>query len=126
MKVCVPTQKDNGINSVAYGHFGSAPYFIIHDTNKGETKSRENKNQHHAHGSCSPMAALDNEAINAVIVGGIGRRAIEGLNAIGIKVYQSVEGTVQENVDALTKGILSELTPQQACGGHSHGMNCES
>ncbi|MDI6782244.1 MAG: hypothetical protein QME49_09105 [bacterium] len=29
------------------------------------------------------MAALGNESIEAVIVGGIGKRAIEGLNAIG-------------------------------------------
>ncbi|MDO9566683.1 MAG: NifB/NifX family molybdenum-iron cluster-binding protein [Candidatus Desulfaltia sp.] len=39
MKVCVPTQEDKGINSLAYGHFGSAPYFIIRDTDQGETKS---------------------------------------------------------------------------------------
>jgi predicted Fe-Mo cluster-binding NifX family protein len=126
MKVCVPTQKDNGINSVAYGHFGSAPYFIIHDTDKGETKSQDNMNQHHAHGSCHPMAALGNESIQAVIVGGIGKRAIEGLNALGIKVYQAVEGTVQKNVNALIKGTLSELTPQNACSGHSHGTSCGS
>jgi predicted Fe-Mo cluster-binding NifX family protein len=124
MIVCVPTQKDKGIDSVAYGHFGSAPYFVIHDTEKGETRSRENMNQHHAHGSCHPMTALGNESVNAVIVGGIGQRAIEGLNLMGIKVYQSIEGTVQENVSALIKGTLSEVTPQNACGGHSHGISC--
>lgn len=124
MKVCVPTQKDNGINSFAYEHFGSAPYFIIHDTDTKETKSIENTNQHHVHGSCNPMAALGNDSVYAVIVGGIGKRAIEGLNATGIKVYRSLDGTVQENVNALIKGALSELTPQNACGGHSHGISC--
>jgi predicted Fe-Mo cluster-binding NifX family protein len=124
MKVCVPTQEDKGINSVAYGHFGSAPYYIIHDTDKGETKSIVNINQHHAHGSCHPMTALGNESIEAVIVGGIGKRAIEGLNAMGIKVYQAMAGTVHENIHALQNGSMAELTLQNACGGHSHGMSC--
>ncbi|MDO9566684.1 MAG: NifB/NifX family molybdenum-iron cluster-binding protein [Candidatus Desulfaltia sp.] len=67
------------------------------------------------------MTALGEESIEVVIVGGIGKRAIEGLNATGIKVYQSVTGTVHENIHALQNGLLSELTPQNACGGHSHG-----
>ncbi len=124
MKICVPTQEDQGINSVVYGHFGSASYYIIHDTDKGETRSIANMNQHHAHGSCNPMAALGNESIEAMIVGGIGKRAIEGLNAIGIKVYQSIAGTVHENIQALQNGSIAEITSQNACGGHGHGMGC--
>ncbi|MFH1563773.1 MAG: NifB/NifX family molybdenum-iron cluster-binding protein [Nitrospirota bacterium] len=126
MKICVPTQEDKGIDSVAYGHFGSAPYYIIHDTDKGETRSMVNMNQHHAHGSCNPMAALGKESIEVVIVGGIGKRAIEGLNAMGIKVYRSMAGTVHENIHALQNGSMLEFTPQDACGGHGHGMSCGS
>ena len=126
MKVCVPTQEDKGIASVAYGHFGSAPYFIIFDTGLVETKSVANNNQHHAHGSCHPLSALGGESVEAVIVGGIGQRAIEGLNTVGIKVYQSMEGTVKDNVDALMKGSLCELTPQNACGHHVHGNGCKN
>ncbi len=124
MKVCIPTQEDRGIESVVYGHFGSAQHFIIYDTEKGDIKSLTNQNQHHAHGTCSPMAALDGESVDRIIVGGIGKKAILGLNNAGIKVYQSKEGTVQDNVEALKNGKLNELTPQNACGGHSHGAGC--
>lgn len=124
MKVCIPTQEDKGVNSIAYGHFGSAHTFIIYDLEKGEVKSVSNTNQHHEHGACHPMAALDGESVDAVVVGGIGRRAIEGLNAMGIKVYQSIDGNVQSNVDALRNAALVELTPELACGGHSHGVSC--
>jgi len=34
MKVCFPVQKDNGIDSTVYGHFGSAPAFVIVDTDE--------------------------------------------------------------------------------------------
>ncbi|MDQ7779686.1 MAG: NifB/NifX family molybdenum-iron cluster-binding protein [Planctomycetota bacterium] len=124
MKICVPTQDDLGIDSVAYGHFGSAPYFIIHDTETGQTKSLANMDQHHAHGTCSPMSTLDGESVEAVIVGGIGRGAISGLAAAGIKVYRSTNGTVGDNVAALKVGALVELTPQDACAGHGHGSDC--
>ncbi|OQY29803.1 MAG: diguanylate cyclase [Candidatus Cloacimonetes bacterium 4572_55] len=122
MKICIPTQEDKGINSVAYGHFGSAPCFIIHDTEKNETISVLNDDRTHAHGTCHPIHALGDDSVDVVVVGGIGKRAIQGLNAMGIKVYQSVKGTAQNNVNALKKEKLLELTSQNACGGgHGHG-----
>ena len=124
MKVCIPTQEDKGFESIAYGHFGSARYFIIFDTKKSDTKSLANQNQLHAHGTCNPMAALADESVDTVIVGGIGKRAILGLNNSGIKVYQSKDGSVQENIEALKAGELNELTPQNACGINSHGGGC--
>ncbi len=100
MKICIPTQEDKGVNSVAHGHFGSAQRFIIHDSEKDETISVLNNNQHHAHGACHPLQALGGESVDVVVVGGIGRRALQGLNAMGIKVFQSMEGTAQNNIDA--------------------------
>ena len=34
MKVCFPVEKNEGINSVVYGHFGSAPAFVMVDTER--------------------------------------------------------------------------------------------
>ncbi|MFH1077188.1 MAG: NifB/NifX family molybdenum-iron cluster-binding protein [Pseudomonadota bacterium] len=123
MKICIPVQENNGMESIVYGHFGSAPFFIMHDTGTGETKEITNKNQHHEHGACQPVATLGGEAVDAVIVGGIGAGAIMGLNANGIKVYKSIEGTIKNNITALEKGELSELMAHNACshhGGCSH------
>jgi predicted Fe-Mo cluster-binding NifX family protein len=124
MKICVPTQEDKGINSSAYGHFGSAPYFFLYDTDSGKAQSVANANQHHAHGLCHPMAALGGQSVDVVIVGGIGIKALDGLHTMGIRVYQAKTGTVQDNVTALIQGTLAELTAQNACGGHGHGSGC--
>ena len=32
MKVCFPVQKDEGVESQVYNHFGSAPVFIVVET----------------------------------------------------------------------------------------------
>jgi len=49
-----------------------------------------NGDQHHGHGQCNPIEALESNAVEAVIGGGIGGRAVMRLQNAGIKVYQSV------------------------------------
>ena len=35
MKVCFPTQTNEGLAAAVYGHFGSAPFFTLCDTQDG-------------------------------------------------------------------------------------------
>ena len=124
MIVCIPTQENRGLESGAYPHFGSAPAFIFYDTETGETRFRENNNQHHAHGSCNPGRTLMGEAVDVVITGGMGARAVEMLNAQGIAVYMAKAGTVQSNIEALKTQELMELTILNACGQHGMHGGC--
>lgn len=121
MKLCIPIEEDKGLESIPYGHFGSAPMFMLFDTESNETKVIDNRDQHHAHGDCHPMKNLDGENIDIVLVGGIGGRAIARLNEIGIKVYRSTQGTIQENINHYRNKGLTELTPADACRHHGHG-----
>ena len=50
MKLCIPVEKDNGMESAVYGHFGSAPVFAVYDTADGKTVFHDNGNMHHEHG----------------------------------------------------------------------------
>ena len=123
MKVCFAVEKDEGINSAVYGHFGSAPVFVMVDMETGSVGTVGNKDIDHVHGACNPIQAIGGQAVDAVVVGGIGAGAISGLNARGIKVYGSVAETVKENIDLLKEGRLPLLTLQHACGGHT-GSGC--
>jgi predicted Fe-Mo cluster-binding NifX family protein len=118
MRICIPAGTDAGLESPVFGHFGSAPYFVVHDTDAGGTEVIENENQHHAHGGCQPLAAFDGQTLDALVVGGIGRRAIARLNQAGTKVYRAVEGTVAANVTKLAAGELEEFSAESACAGH--------
>ncbi len=124
MKVCFAVQKDEGIESTVYNHFGSAPAFIMVDTEIGEAASVVNKDVNHVHGACNPIMAMGGQAVDAVVVGGIGAGAIMRLNQGGIKVYRAVSGTVKENLDLLKEKGLPELSIQHACGGHGPGGGC--
>lgn len=123
MKLCFPIESENGVQSLIYSHFGSAPMFIIHDTESNVTVTINNQNLGHEHGMCSPIKALNGKSVDAIIVGGIGAGAISKLNAMGIKVFRSNEGTIQENVELFKNNSLSEITLNDACrqhGSHQH------
>jgi predicted Fe-Mo cluster-binding NifX family protein len=124
MKVCFPVQKDEGVGSTVYNHFGSAPMFVVVDTDANSKVTVNNQDQHHAQGACSPMKALNDQKVDAIVVGGIGAGALNGLNRMGIKVHRSQGATIRENIELIKNGTLAELTLQQCCGGHNNDGGC--
>lgn len=72
--------------------FGSAPVFLVVDTESRAIASVVNRDQHHTHGACNPMRALDDQRVDAVVVGGIGAGALGKLNQLGITVLRSSGG----------------------------------
>jgi predicted Fe-Mo cluster-binding NifX family protein len=121
MKVCFAVQKDDGVESTVYGHFGSAPAFIVVDTELDKTVTVNNRDLNHVHGACNPIQAIGGLKPDAVVVGGIGAGAITRLNAEGVRVYRSVAETVKENLGLLKENKLPELSVRNACTGHQKG-----
>jgi len=124
MKIAFPAQKDHGMESAVYGHFGSAPLFIIVETTSGTCESVANLNREHLPGQCQALAALGGRVIDAVAVGGIGDGALRELNMAGIKTYRAIEGTVAENFRLIESGLLPFFTLEQTCAGHRSGETC--
>jgi len=124
MKVCFPVSKVEGMESKVYGHFGSAPVFIVVDTVNNDVTTINNGDQHHAHGACNPLKALDNQHVDAIVVAGIGGGALNRLNQSGIKVFQAQAPTVRENILLLRDQNLPEFPMQHTCAGHGHIKGC--
>ncbi|MDX9789719.1 MAG: NifB/NifX family molybdenum-iron cluster-binding protein [Candidatus Kapabacteria bacterium] len=122
MKICIPTTKDQGLDSVAYGHFGSAPVFIVYDTLTHELYAIENTNSEHGHGGCNPASLMNEHNVNAVVVSGIGANAMQKLSASGIKIFRTSDYFhVFDIIEQLKNDILFEMNPQDKCLEH----NCE-
>ena len=124
MRVCFPVQNNEGLGSAVFNHFGSAPMFVVVDAVSDTVSTISNGDQHHAHGACNPLKALDNQKIDAVVVGGIGAGALSRLNQAGIKVYRAELKTVGENLALYKEKGLSEYSPRSSCSGHGHGGGC--
>jgi predicted Fe-Mo cluster-binding NifX family protein len=122
MKVGFAIQLNEGLESAVYGHFGSAPAFIIVDTDLKQVAAVDNTNAHHVHGACNPIMALGGNRIDAMVVGGIGPGAIMKLNAMGVKVFRAGAATVSENLALLGESRLQELSMNDSC--QQHGGQC--
>jgi predicted Fe-Mo cluster-binding NifX family protein len=121
MKVGFAVQGNDGVESRVYDHFGSAPAFIIVDTEGKGVLTVNNQDLHHVHGACNPIMALDGKSVDAMVVGGIGAGALTKLNALGIKVYGSRALTVKENLALLSENKLQELSINHSCRAHQGG-----
>jgi predicted Fe-Mo cluster-binding NifX family protein len=121
MKIAFPLQESNGLDSPVYGHFGSAPWFLLTDAPGGVFEIVTNEDAHHEHGMCRPDLALGGRPVDAVVVGGIGAGALRKLQDGGIRVFRGVEGSVRENLDLLSAGKLPEFRFEMTCAGHEHG-----
>ena len=119
MKICIPTETGDGKTAQVYGHFGSAPFFTIYDTDAKSIEVVDNANKHHEHGACNPVAALQGRAVDVVVTGGMGARAVMMLNQTGIKVFRAVAGTVENIISTFDAQDLEELTANNACASHS-------
>lgn len=121
MRICIPVEDDLGLQSPVCAHFGSAPAFMIVDISSGDCRTIPNNNQHHGHGMCMPLALLQGEAIDGMVVGGIGMSALGKLNAANIGVYLAEHATVGETVAAFRAGTLKAVQPGMACAHHGQG-----
>lgn len=124
MIIAIPVEEDKGLDSFVYGHFGSAPGFLIVDTETAVCRIVDNGNQHHAHGACTPLASLQGERLDGIVVGGIGGGALAKLKEAGLDVFLASAPTVKETVEALKAGTLRRVEPGMACGRHGqdHGF----
>lgn len=121
MKLCFAVQKDEGIESMVFGHFGSAPAFLIVNTDDNNLSRVVNSDMNHIHGACNPMKAIGGAEVDVVIVGGIGAGALTRLKAQGVSVFMAVENTIKENLALFHAKKLIELTMDHICGGIGAG-----
>ncbi len=118
MKICIPVKENKGLDSIVYNHFGTAPFFLVFDMADDKIKVIENGDLHHAHGMCQPLKALGGEAVDAILVGGIGAGALIKLNNQGIKVYKAAEQTASGNIKLLKQNALEQFSVNNSCNHH--------
>ncbi len=119
MNICIPIEKNEGLDSKVYGHFGSAPFFAIFNTQSQGLEIINNGDMNHAHGQCNPIGALAGRSVDILVTGGIGARAIERLGSMGIRVcLKSSEETVSDVIKSHESNSLREIQPGQGCSHH--------
>jgi predicted Fe-Mo cluster-binding NifX family protein len=118
MRICIPTQGEEGLEAAVAGHLGRAPYLTLVDTETGEVAVLPSAP--HGEGHCNPTGPLEGRGVEAMLCSGVGRGAVLALERAGIRVLVTQALRVDEAVEALRSGDVRVLSVSEACGGH-HG-----
>lgn len=76
MKLCFPVKKAEAFESEVFGHFGSAPAFVVVDAESRHVSTVYNADQDHVHGMCRPLRALDGHRVDGAWLSGASVRAL--------------------------------------------------
>lgn len=92
--------------------FGRAKRFMVVDTNTEAFTVHDNTPNLNAAQGAGIQAAetAANLGAEAVITGNVGPKAFRALNAAGIKIFLSTEGTVSDAIRKFKAGELREAT----------------
>lgn len=112
MKVCLPVDQLNGLNSEIAPNFRASPALLLVDSDTQQTLGIDASS-----GSCG---ALPMEIDAIVCAGGIGRGMFNSLRMRGIRVFNSQALTAGEAMAELAAGSLQEVEEVECCGGGQH------
>jgi len=118
MKICIPTNGDNGLNDNVGEHFGRVQTYTIVDLETNEVRVIPNTS-HHLGGQGYPPEIMVKEGVNILVCRGLGRRAIGMFEEFGIDVYIGAYGTVRDAISAFKQGKLQKAGMNDACGRHA-------
>jgi predicted Fe-Mo cluster-binding NifX family protein len=123
MKIAVTAENANGLESMVAQHFGHAPFFILVDMENGEVTATQ--------GIANPFAEahqpgqipnfIHEQNANVILSGGMGGRAIEFFERLGIKAATGASGTVRQSLENYLGGNLKEAAPCDDSVAHGHG-----
>ncbi len=125
MRYLIPLENDLGSHSRISSHFGRSPYYavVFHDPLSGEIRAEIKSASLEAHGgACSAGDIVRRFGIDAVIVKGIGVRAIRILQGLGVKIYKTGSETLDQVMKEIERGDLIPFSSEEACEGmRPHG-----
>ena len=119
MRLCVPTHGDEGRRARVSGYFGRAPWLTVVDTESGVAIAVVHTPDSQGH--CLPLDTLLASGIEAVACHHLGRRALECLQARGVRVLQTQALTVAGVIEGMR---LVEPIPMNVASCSGHGGGC--
>ena len=120
MKIAIPVNGKSMETGVCQS-FGRTPYFLIYDTESKKSVFLDNSAAASQGGAGIKAAQtiVDNKA-SALLTPRCGENAAEVLKAADIKLYKTINDSIEDNIKAFIDGKLSLLQEIHA-GFHNHG-----
>jgi len=123
MKIAVTAENNNGLESLVAQHFGHAPFFIFVDVENGEVTGTNGVANPFVNGHAPGQVPgfIKEQNANVMLSGGMGGRAIQFFEDVGITAATGASGTVRQSLDNYFGGNLTEAAPCDESVEHGHG-----
>lgn len=124
-RLAVPSNAPGGLTGSRSDHFGHCDIFTLVDIENNEVVAVNTvPNVEHGAGGCMvPVGMLKEQGVDAIIVGGMGARPLQGFSDVGIEVYFAARDAfagVQDAVRGMLANELLLMQPTQACRGNAN------
>lgn len=122
MRVGIPSNNPGGLDAGVSAHFGHCELFTAVEIEECEIKRVWTIDNNGEHNCMIPVRKMADAGVDAVLIGGIGRRPLMEFQNCGIQVFVGAAGTVKEALQNYLDGRLMEASLQDVChgGGHCH------
>jgi predicted Fe-Mo cluster-binding NifX family protein len=121
-KIALASEDNSGLDGRLAAHFGRCPYYVVanvNDVSVGEVEVVKNPHfENHQMGIMPEFISSLNADV--IIAGGMGPRAINLFEEMGIEVVTGFVGKVEDILKAYIEGKIEGTEP---CG-HDHGDGC--
>lgn len=119
MKLCVPSMEKGGFDDLVCEHFGRAPTFTVIDLDSNQVQVVKNRSEHMG-GLGKPPEHIAKTGAKVLVCSGLGPKAIDMLQSLGVQVFVGASGTVKDAVQMWRDGKLQSASHEVACKEHSH------
>jgi predicted Fe-Mo cluster-binding NifX family protein len=117
--IAVACETADGLAAAVCGHFGHAPFFVVAEIADRQVTASRTVASPAQGGGRATANFVHGLGATAVIVGGVGGGAMNGLAARGIEVIAGVSGNAGEVLKSYAAGRLISGDPD--CHGHHGG-----
>ncbi|MBN1119566.1 MAG: NifB/NifX family molybdenum-iron cluster-binding protein [Anaerolineae bacterium] len=124
MRIAISADTSDGLNSRVAQHFGRCPFFAIVEVEGKEVQSVEliDNPFFASHQPGQVPGFIHEQKANVMISGGMGRRAIDIFQQVGIEAVTGASGSVQNALDCYFDGVISGTAPcKESEDHHAHG-----
>ena len=123
-RIALACEDNQGLSGQMSQHFGRCPYYLIVDVEGDEIKKTDSVNNPYYNNHVPGMVPqfINEQAVNVMIAGGMGPRAIDMFTNLGIEVVTGAIGNAGNVLQAYLRGEISGVEPceHDYPGGHNH------
>jgi len=122
-RIAISAETNDGLDSVVSPHFGRCPYFALVDVEGVEIKAIQViPNPYYGrHQPGQVPGFIRSQAVDVMLTGGMGGRAVGFFEQYGIQPVTGAAGTVRTALERYLSGDLDGVAPCRESVEHGHG-----